>query len=214
MKRHDIIEDIAAKNAVLVAVTKTRSKHDIMPLYNEGIRIMGENRVQELLDKKDDLPSDIQWHLIGHLQTNKVKYIASFIQMIHSVDSLKLVKEINKYALKYNRVIDILIQCKVAKEESKFGVHPDLIHDFIEDVRGSSFSHIRIRGIMGMGTLTKDQGVTASEFKALKTIFDDLKHTFFSNDPDFNTLSMGMSSDYKIALEEGSTMVRIGSALF
>ena len=196
----------------LVAVSKTKPSQAIQELYDKGQRDFGENRVQELVSKKDELPADIRWHLIGHLQKNKVKYIADFVSMIHSVDNLSLANKIDTEALKHDRVIDILLQLKIAKEDSKFGYEPeDLKMDLDELI---AMENIRIRGLMGMGTFTTDVDTTRSEFKLLKSIYDELRSSKFSHSPYFDTLSMGMSGDYQIAVEEGSTMVRIGSLIF
>ena len=203
-----------SSQAKVLVVSKYRSNEDISILYNMGFRHMGENRVQSLMDKKDDLPKDIRWHIIGPLQRNKVKYIAEFVELIHSVDSIKLAKEINKEAKKHNRIIPILLQFKVAKEDSKQGISPEDKAVFIEELSNIKLDNISIHGIMGMGTFTKDEEQVRAEFKELKTLFDDLKASAFANNPNFNTLSMGMSGDYKIALEEGSTMLRLGSILF
>lgn len=200
--------------ATLCAVSKMRSLDEIKALYDAGQRLMGENRVQDLLDKKDQLPNDIEWHLIGHLQRNKVKYIASFIACIQGVDSMRLLRMIDKEAEKNERVIDCLLQFHVAEEESKFGIPTAQANTFIEEVIQANFSHIRIRGIMGMASFVDDEMQVRNEFKKLKTIFDSYKANYFAEQRYFDTLSMGMSGDYHIALTEGSTMVRVGSKLF
>lgn len=197
-----------------MAVSKTKPAERILEMYHKGQRIFGENRVQELTQKYDILPKDIQWHLIGHLQTNKVKYIAPFVTMVHSIDSPRLLAELNKQAAKNDRVIDCLLQFKIAQEDSKFGSGIEEMRDFLLSEKGQSFQHINIRGVMGMATFTDNQSQVRGEFKELKTIFDRLKSSLFSDKEDFDTISMGMSGDYKIAIEEGSTMVRIGSLLF
>ena len=201
-------------DAELIAVTKTRSLNELEELLAAGQNTFGENRVQELLEKKDKLPNTIQWHLIGHLQTNKVKYIADFITMIHSVDSIKLAKEINKQAKKHHRIIDCLLQFHVAQEESKFGISPENKDAFVQTLMDLDLQHIKIRGIMGMASLTEDKQQVQQEFASLKNIHNSLKNNQFKNLDEFDTLSMGMSGDYEIALKEGSTMIRVGSKLF
>jgi hypothetical protein len=209
-----ITQKLAEKNARLVAVSKTHPPERIMPLYLKGQRIFGENRVQELQQKYETLPKDIEWHLIGHLQTNKVKFIAPYIALVHSVDSPELLKEINKQAAKNNRVIDCLLQFHIATEESKFGLGEQEAADMLSDPAFSEMKNVRICGVMGMATFTDDQTLIRSEFRHLKSIFDALKTRFFENVPWFCEISMGMSGDWEIALEEGSTLVRIGSLLF
>ncbi len=198
----------------LVAVSKTKSHEEIMEAYERGQRIFGENMVQELIEKQEALPKDIQWHLIGHLQTNKVKYIVPFVALIQSVDSLKVLKEIDKQAQKHNRVIDCLLQVHIAEEESKFGFdHAELI----ELLRGDEYiqlQHIRVRGLMGIATNTENEKVIKEEFYELKMLFDGIKASFFRKEAYFDILSMGMSSDYKLAIEKGSNMVRLGSTIF
>lgn len=198
----------------LVAVSKTKSNSDIMEAYEAGQRIFGENHVQELVEKAALLPKDIQWHMIGHLQTNKVKYIVPFISLIASVDSLKLLKEINKHALKAKRTIDCLLQVYIAEEETKFGFdHAELI-ELLRDEEFLALKNIRICGLMGIASNTDKEKVIKAEFYELKMLFDGIKASFYRKDEFFNTLSMGMSSDYKLAIAEGSTMVRIGSTIF
>jgi pyridoxal phosphate enzyme (YggS family) len=209
---NQIQEDLQRHKATLVAVSKTRSDEEILSIYDLGQRIFGENRVQALTEKYESLPKDIEWHLIGHLQKNKVKYIAPFVQMIHSIDSFELAEVVDKQAKKNNRVIDALIQVKVATESTKFGLDESHTSETIEKIK--TLQNIRIRGLMGMASFTSDQVQVRSEFKHLKSIFDRLKENVFLNQDNFDVLSMGMSGDYKIALEEGSTMVRIGSLLF
>jgi PLP dependent protein len=204
-----IITELQSKNVTLVAVSKTKPAEDIKALYDLGQRDFGENYVQELTDKAEQLPKDIRWHFIGHLQSNKVKYIAPFVHLIHGVDSLKLLEEINKQALKNNRIIDCLLQVFIAKEETKFG----LDEEELVNVLASQLANVRISGLMGMASFTDSMDTVRNEFKYLKTLFD--KHTpLTTHHSPFTTLSMGMSSDYHIAIEEGSTMVRIGSLLF
>lgn len=210
----EIIDQCEKYGAKLCAVTKTRSRDEIKALYDAGQRIMGENRVQDLMDKKDVLPHDIEWHLIGHLQRNKVKYIAPFIQCIHGVDSMRLLRAINTESEKNNRVIDCLLQFHIAEEESKFGIPTSNSNSFIEEVLRENFTHVRIRGLMGMASFVDDEEQVNSEFQKLKTIFDSYKTRHFSEQSYFDTLSMGMSGDYELALAMGSTMVRVGSKLF
>ena len=208
----EILQKLEKKAATLVAVSKTRTEEEIMNIYNEGHRIFGENRVQELTKKYETLPKDIEWHLIGHLQKNKVKYIASFVTMIHSVDTVELAQVIDKQAEKNNRTQDILIQLKIASELTKHGLQQD---DFAASVNAIlALKNIRIRGFMGMASFTADVDQVRTEFKQLKTVYNQFKLSHFQHDESFDTLSMGMSGDYELALEEGSTMVRIGSLLF
>lgn len=200
-------------HARLIAVSKTKPIDMIMPMYELGQRLFGENRVHEVVEKYDAMPKDIAWHLIGSLQKNKVKYIAPFISMIHSIDSIELAKEVNKQALKNDRVIDVLLQIKIADEDSKQGYEwSELELDCKNGLL--NFTHIRICGVMGMATFTDEQAQVRSEFKLLKSYFDHLKSKHFKDQSSFSEISMGMSGDYEIALEEGATLVRIGSALF
>lgn len=210
----NIILNELPSNVVLVAVTKTRPVEDLQQAYDCGLRDFGENRVQEMIDKQPQLPADIRWHQIGHLQTNKVKYIAPFVHLIHSVDSLKLLTEINKQALRADRIIDCLLQVFIATEESKFGLDEQEVRDILSSEEFAGLKNIRIRGLMGMATFTDNMEVVRSEFETLKKLFGRIQNEFFSGSSDFNILSMGMSGDYHIAIEEGSTMVRIGSAIF
>ena len=191
---------------VLVAVSKTKSNADILKAYNSGHRIFGENKVQELIQKQEELPKDIQWHMIGHLQSNKVKYIAPFISLIHGVDSLKLLTEINKRAEQNKRIIDCLLQIHIATESSKFGFGINEIEDTLIAVQ--EFKNINIKGLMGMATFTNDRTQIRKEFSNLEMVFNQIKTS------EINTLSIGMSGDYQIAIENGSTMIRIGSAIF
>jgi len=198
----------------LIAVSKTKSVEEILEVYKEGQRHFGENQVQELNEKHDKLPNDIIWHQIGSLQRNKVKYIASYIGLIHSVDSLKLLQEINKQALKAKRIIDCLLQIQISDEDTKSGLD---YADTIELLRSEEYKalkNIRIIGLMGIASNTQNIKIIKEEFHDLKVLFTGLKESFFENEDSFKELSMGMSSDYKIALEEGSTMVRIGSLIF
>lgn len=198
----------------LIAISKTKSNEEIMEAYRQGQRILGENKVQELTAKQPDLPKDIQWHFVGHLQSNKVKQIAPFISLIHSVDKLKLLKEINKRAKNEDRVIDCLLQFHIAEEESKFGLDVEEAKDLINSGIFPQLQHVRIRGVMGMATFTENEDQIRKEFKMLKNSFDFLKANYFRESEHFSEISMGMTNDYKIAIEEGSTMVRIGSAIF
>ena len=198
----------------LIAVSKTKPEDEIMEAYDAGQRVFGENMVQELVDKHEHLPKDIQWHLIGHLQSNKVKYIAPFVSMIQSVDSLKLLQEIDKHAQKHNRVIDCLLQVHIADEETKFGLGFDETIELLRSEEFAVLKNVRIRGLMGIATNTENEKQIKEEFYELKTFSDGIKQSFFRKDDSFDTLSMGMSSDYKIAIEQGSNMVRLGSTIF
>ena len=191
---------------VLVAVSKTKTNADILQAYNSGQRIFGENKVQELVQKQEKLPKDIQWHMIGHLQSNKVKYLAPFVSLIHGADSLKLLKEINKRAAQNKRIIDCLLQVHIATESSKFGFGINELEDTLIAVQ--EFKNINIKGLMGMATFTNDKTQITKEFSDLKMVFHKIKT------PQINTLSIGMSGDYQIAIENGSTMIRIGSVIF
>ena len=199
-------------NVQLVVVSKFRPIEQLLEVYETGQRELAENRVQEMVTKYEALPKDINWHLIGHLQTNKVKYIAPFVSLIHSVDSHELAQEINKQAIKNNRTIPILLQFHVAEKDSKFGLKPDEAEIVCKQIL--ELPNIEICGIMGMATFTDNETQVRKEFKLLKDIFDNLKEKYFNNKENFNTLSMGMSSDYKIAIEEGSNLVRVGSLVF
>ncbi|MCC6411514.1 MAG: YggS family pyridoxal phosphate-dependent enzyme [Saprospiraceae bacterium] len=210
----EILHQTEQRKALLIAVSKTHPVDSILKLYNQGQRHFGENRVQEMLEKHESLPQDIQWHLIGHLQTNKVKLIAPFVAMIHSVDSLRLLEEINKQAVKNNRSIDCLLQFHIALEESKFGLTEAEAIELLESPLFTSLRNIRMCGVMGMATYTDDQEHVRNEFKHLRGLFESLKTRFFSDKPYFKEISMGMSGDWQIALEEGSTMLRVGSLLF
>ena len=198
------------KNITLVAVSKTKPVELLNEAYDQGQRIFGENKVQEMVDKFEKMPKDIKWHMIGHLQTNKVKYIASFVSLIHGVDSLKLIREINKQATKHNRVIDCLIQVKIATEDTKFGMSLNDLQLLLKSDEFKTLDNIRIKGLMGMASFTTDNLQIESEFKYLKSIFDQLK----KKNSDIEILSMGMSNDYKLATKYGSNMIRIGSHIF
>lgn len=209
-----IAQKLQEQNVCLVAVSKTKPQEDILALYQEGQRVFGENRVQELVEKQAALPKDIHWHAIGHLQRNKIKYIAPFISLIHSVDSLRLLEEINKQAQKHDRVIDCLLQFHIATEESKFGLSIEEARSLLKSETYQSMQNIRICGLMGMASFVSDQEQIQQEFKTLKSYFDTLQTEFFSQKPAFKECSMGMSGDYELAIQEGSTMVRVGSLLF
>ncbi|MDB5006676.1 MAG: YggS family pyridoxal phosphate-dependent enzyme [Mucilaginibacter sp.] len=198
----------------LIAVSKTKPAEEVQEAYDAGQRLFGENMVQELVEKYEQLPKDIQWHLIGHLQSNKVKYIAPFISMIQSVDSLKLLQEINKHALKSNRVIDCLLQIYIADEETKFGLGFDEAIELLRSHEFAALKNVRIRGLMAIATNTDNEKQLKDEYYELKIFFDGIKQSFFRKDDNFNTLSMGMSADYKLAIEQGSNMVRLGSTIF
>ncbi|MDR0968926.1 MAG: YggS family pyridoxal phosphate-dependent enzyme [Lentimicrobiaceae bacterium] len=198
----------------LIAVSKTKPATLIQEAYDAGQRVFGENKAQEMQQKHALLPHDIEWHFIGHLQTNKVKYIAPFVHLIHSVDSLKLLNEINREAQKNNRMIDCLLQFHIATEETKFGLDMEEVKQLLQSDEFQSFENIRICGVMGMATFTDNEETIRKEFRTLKHVFDLLKQTFFSGTPSFKEISMGMSSDFPIAIEEGATMIRVGSLIF
>ena len=204
-----ISEELKEKNVTLVAVSKTKPVEDILELYQLGQRDFGENYVQELVEKHNQLPKDIRWHFIGHLQSNKVKLIAPFISLIHSVDSQKLLKEINKQASKSDRVIDCLLQVHIAKEETKFGLDESELMEVL-DLNLKDYKNVSVKGLMGMASFTDNAEIVRKEFQSLKKLFNQ----FAVHHSPFTTLSMGMSSDYQMAIEEGSNMVRIGSLLF
>jgi len=214
-KYTELTEELKEKSIELVAVSKIQSVEDIYALYQEGQRDFGENYVQELVDKATQLPIDIRWHFIGHLQSNKVKFIAPLVYLIHGVDSLKLLNEINKQATKENKIIRCLLQVHVAQEESKFGLNEDELVNVLAEVKQkpANYANIFIAGIMGMASFSDNEEQVRGEFKFLKYLFDKYKDIVTPN-CEFTTLSMGMSGDYKLAIEEGSTMVRIGSLLF
>jgi pyridoxal phosphate enzyme (YggS family) len=208
-----IKQEIGSK-VKLIAVTKTKPVSMIMEAYQTGHKIYGENRVQELVEKQKQLPQDVEWHLIGHLQTNKVKYIAPFVHTIHSVDSFKLLKTINKEAAKHNRVINCLLQGFIAQEETKYGLNFNELENLAKDYLAANFLNVNIVGLMGMATFTSNKEQIKQEFNTLKLWFDQLKTGIMANNSNFCELSMGMSGDYLIAVECGSTMVRIGSSIF
>ena len=197
------------EDVTLVAVSKTKPNEDLQEAYDAGQRIFGENKIQEMTDKWKALPKDIQWHMIGHVQTNKVKYMAPYVSLIHSADRLKLFKEINKEAKKNERVIDVLLQVKIAEEDSKFGMPPEEAKTFLEENKAANYPNVNIVGLMGMASFVDDETQIKREFAQLEKIYNTFKEQYA-----FSVLSMGMSGDYKLALEYGSTMVRVGSAIF
>lgn len=214
-KYEEIVKQLSGQKVRLVAVSKTKPVEAIRALYELGQRDFGENYVQELVDKQPVLPADIRWHFIGHLQSNKVKYIAPFVYLIHGVDSIKLLREINKQALKCNRVIAVLLQVHIAREDTKFGLDETELASLLRTGGGElqELQNIRVHGLMGMASLTEDENLVRKEFRYLKSLFDQyLDHP--SSNVQFSILSMGMSGDYQLAIEEGSTMVRIGSLIF
>lgn len=209
-----LLQELEPHHTTLVAVSKTHPPEKIMELYNAGQRDFGENRVQEMIEKYEQMPKDIRWHLIGHLQTNKAKYITSWVHLIHSIDSFKVLKEVNKRAGNDKQVVDCLLQFKIAEEETKYGFEPEEAYEMLGSEGFRNMKNIRITGVMGMATFTDDEGQVRREFQQLRNIFQHLKDNFFAGQDSFRELSMGMSDDYRIALEEGSTMVRVGSLLF
>jgi len=209
----NILESIP-EHVQLVAVSKTRTVEEIMEAYRAGQRHFGESKAQELTPKAEELPDDIQWHMVGHLQSNKVKYIAPFVDLIHSADKHKLLKVINKEGRKNNRIVPVLLQLHIAEESTKFGLDFEETCALIESESYSEMGFVKVRGLMGMATFTDDTAQVRREFRQLKKNFDHIKEKYFSGDPSFDTLSMGMSDDYMLGIEEGSNMVRIGTAIF
>ncbi|HBK82965.1 MAG TPA: YggS family pyridoxal phosphate-dependent enzyme [Flavobacterium sp.] len=209
------IKSLLPSHVTLVAVSKTKPVSDLMEAYHAGQRIFGENYVQELVDKNNQMPLDVEWHFIGHLQSRKVKLIAPFVSLIHGVDSLKLLQEINKQAAKYNRIINVLLQIHIAEEESKFGLDTQELDELLKhiELNKQNYQNINIKGLMGMATFTEDKNQIAKEFKLLKTIFNKINTSFIIKQP-LSILSMGMSGDFELAIDCGSTMVRIGSSIF
>ena len=205
------IQATLPEHVTLVAVSKTKPVSDLMQAYEAGQRIFGENKIQEMTEKWEQMPKDIQWHMIGHVQSNKVKFMAPYVSLIHGVDSLKLLQEINKQALKNKRVIDCLLQIYIAEEESKFGLDEKELNELLTSLEFKELKNIRILGLMGMATFTEDQNQIKKEFTHLKSIFDSIQKLQID---DLKTISMGMSGDYQLAIECGSTMVRIGSSIF
>jgi len=204
-----ILDDLP-KEIILVAVSKTKSNEEIMEAYKAGQRIFGENKIQEMALKWSELPKDIEWHMIGHVQTNKVKYMGEFVSLIHGVDSLKLLKEINKQAIKHNRKINCLLQMHIAQEQTKFGLNETELFEIMGNEEFGNLKNVNVKGLMGMATFTDNEEQIRKEFSYLNSIYSKLKNI----KPDVNVLSMGMSGDYKIAIQHGSTMVRIGSSIF
>ncbi|WP_224996493.1 YggS family pyridoxal phosphate-dependent enzyme [Cesiribacter sp. SM1] len=202
------------ENVTLIAVSKTHPAELVLEAYSEGLKNFGENKVQEMVDKFEQLPKDINWHMIGHLQRNKVKYIASFVHLIHSVDSERLLQEIDKQGQKVGRVINCLLQVHIAREETKFGLSEEELFSLLNNPELQQLKHVHINGLMGMATNTADGELIRQEFRYLKNLFDQIRLDYPLDNISMNELSMGMSSDYTIALEEGSTMVRVGSAIF
>ena len=211
---NQLLKELNPFGATLVAVSKTKSVEAIRAVYNEGQKDFGENRVQELLEKIPQLPADIRWHLIGHLQTNKVKYLDPSVALIHSVDSVKLMETLQEHGKKIDWKVPILLQLKIAQEDTKSGFERDDLLNFLSSRDIKTFSHLEIKGVMGIGTLDAEPEFTRIEFKRLKDFFVQIRSAYFQNDPAFKEVSMGMSHDYRIALEEGATMVRIGSLVF
>ena len=202
------------EGVTLVAVSKTKPISDIQEAYDAGQRTFGENYPQEMRDKHEVLPTDIQWHFIGHLQTNKIKYIIPFVKLIHSIDTANLLEAVNKEAKKHDRVVDCLLQFHIAQEETKFGLDLDEARQLLDSEAFKAMENVRICGVMGMGTFTDDMEEVRREFKHLKEIFETLKKDYFADQPQFKEISMGMSEDYPIAIEEGATLIRIGSKIF
>lgn len=209
-----IIKSFKNPECKLIAVSKTKPIEDLQEAYTAGIRDFGENKVQEIQAKQPEMPADTRWHMIGHLQSNKVKYIAPFIYLIHGVDSFKLLKEIDKQGKKIDRVIPVLIQIHIAEEESKFGFDRAELEEMLSSEEFTKLTHVQIKGLMGMATFTENQEQIRKEFRGLKQLFEELKGRKLPDFVDMTELSMGMSGDYQVAQEEGSTMVRIGSAIF
>lgn len=210
----DILRTEIPSSVTLIAVSKTKPVSDIAVAYDAGQRHFGENKVQEMVEKAAQLPTDIKWHLIGHLQTNKVKYMAGFVHLIHGVDSLKLLVEINKQAAKVARIQDVLLQFHIAQEETKFGLNLSEAQDLLSSNTFEQLQHVRICGVMGMASFTTNQKQISQEFEHLVQIFKQLKVEFFKNQDHFKEISMGMSGDYPLAISKGSTMVRVGSKIF
>mgnify|MGYP000137012942 CR=1 FL=1 len=209
-----VVRDEIPQHVTLIAVSKTKPIEDLQAAYDAGQRHFGENKVQEIVEKAKQLPTDIHWHLIGHLQTNKVKYMAGFVNLIHGVDSLKLMEEINKQAKKAGRIQDILLQFYIAQEDTKFGLNLQEAMEILDSQSFKQLKFIQVCGVMGMASNTSDHNQVASEFRTLKQFFETLKQNYFQDQPCFKEISMGMSGDYPIAIANGSTMVRVGSKIF
>ena len=214
IEKYDEIRASLPAGVRLVAVSKFKPAEDIAALYQHGQRVFGENHAQEMRTKHEQLPQDIEWHFIGHLQTNKIKYIAPYVSLIHSIDSFDLLKEVNKHAIKNNRVIPCLLQFHIANEETKFGFTLEECTAMLDNADFQELKNVKIHGVMGMATFTDNQDQVRGEFHHLHDIFDTLKNQYFSQNPDFKELSMGMTDDYPIAIDEGSTLIRIGSTIF
>ena len=210
----NIVRATVPSNVTLIAVSKTKPVSDLQEAYDAGQRIFGENKALEMRDKHQVLPDDIKWHFIGHLQTNKIKYIAPFVTLIHAIDSLSLLEAVNKEAVKNNRVIDCLLQFHIAQEDTKFGLDIEEAKALLESDSFKDLKNVNIVGVMGMATFTDDAAQVRNEFKNLKNIFDTLKENYFADKDSFKEISMGRSDDYPIAIEEGATMVRVGSKIF
>lgn len=210
----NIVRATVPSNVTLIAVSKTKPVSDLQEAYDAGQRIFGENKALEMRDKHQALPADIQWHFIGHLQTNKIKYIAPFVTLIHAIDSLSLLEAVNKEAAKNDRIIDCLLQFHIAQEETKFGLDIEEAKSLLESESFKNLKNINICGVMGMATFTDNAAQVRNEFKNLKSIFETLKENYFKDKDSFKEISMGMSDDYPIAIEEGATMVRVGSKIF
>ena len=211
---HELLKELENTGVTLVAVSKTKPIEDIQELYALGHRDFGENYVQEIQEKYPVLPNDIRWHFIGHVQSNKVKFIAPYVYMIHGVDSFKLLQEINKQALKNNRIICCLLQIHIAEEETKFGLNEEELFELLNNFNNGDLKNVMICGLMAMASFTEDFNIVRREFKSVKVMFDKAKEMYFKNIDDFSSISMGMSNDYKIAIEEGSNIIRVGSKLF
>lgn len=211
---HDLLKELKNTAVTLVAVSKTKPIEDIQELYALGHLDFGENYVQEIQEKYPVLPNDIRWHFIGHVQSNKVKYIAPYVFMIHGVDSFKLLQEINKQAVKNNRIIRCLLQIHIAEEETKFGLNEEELFELLYNFNNSDLKNVMICGLMAMASFTEDFNIVRREFKSVKVMFDNAKEMYFKRIDDFSSISMGMSNDYKIAIEEGSNIIRVGSKLF
>lgn len=206
--------DALPQNVRLIAVSKYQSLEAIREAYDAGQRLFGENKALECAQKQAELPNDIEWHFIGHLQTNKVKYIAPFVRLIHSVDSLKLLREINKEAAKNQRVVDCLMQFHIAREETKFGLTEAEARELLQEARREELQHVRICGVMGMASLSEDEALVCDEFRTLRRYFEVLKQEYFNGQDHFCEISMGMTQDFRLAIEEGATLIRIGTAIF
>jgi pyridoxal phosphate enzyme (YggS family) len=209
-----IEEELKGTTCRLIAVSKTKPVELLMEAYEAGCRRFGENKVQEMTEKAEQMPKDIEWHMIGHLQSNKVKYIAPFVHLIHSVDSLKLLQEINKQAAKNNGIINCLLQIYIAQEETKFGLNEEEVDTLLTSEEFKAMQNVRIKGLMGMASFTSNTEQVRNEFRSLKQLFEKLKASYNGTSLDWKEISMGMSGDYKIAIEEGSTLIRVGSSIF